>query len=294
MFKPASFVVSQDITPLPRSMCQVLKNHEVHTVVVQHGILTNDMAGMYILPKVGDVQAVWGEYYKQWHVERGKSSESQVVTGFQRRDELVDMPSLDREGLYNRFGLDPDRKVVLIATEWYQSVSSRYTIEQHEDYIRVVLRSLRDHDGIQVVVKLHPSFQSKYERIVSEIASQEGVHVVIAKDSLWELIRISSFVVVSLSSVCLEALILGRPVISVNMNDCTDISGLVQDGLALGAYDKDGLDRAVQSCIEAPEQCVAPDGKREELLLPFTGPLDGHSSRRVAELIEARSVRRPR
>jgi glycosyltransferase involved in cell wall biosynthesis len=91
---------------------------------------------------------------------------------------------------------------------------------------------------------------------------------------------------VSLSSVCLEALIQGKPVISVNMRDCRDISGLVQDGLAIGAYNEDELKDAVRKCIENPESCVAPEGRREELLLPFTGPLDRQSSRRVAELLE--------
>jgi hypothetical protein len=290
VFNPTSFVVFQDITPLSRSMCQVLKNHGVYVFVIQHGILSNDMAGMYTLPKVGYMQAVWGEYYEEWHSRRGMPAGSLAVTGFPRHDKLVNMPPLNREDLCRRFDLDPGRKVALIATEWYQPVSARYTIEKQEEFIRFSLRSLKAYDDVQIVVKLHPAFQAKYRKIVSEIANQEGVNVVIAGDSLWDLIRLSSFVIVSLSSVTVEALILGKPVISVDLVDKKDISGLVQNGLAIGARNEDELNSAIRKCLENPESSLAPDGKREELLLPFTGPLDGQSSRRLAELVNRGEV----
>ena len=294
MFNPASFVVFQDITPLSRSMCQVLKNHGVYVLVIQHGILGNDMAGMYTMPKAGNMQAVWGEYYENWHLKRGKPAGSQAVTGFPRHDELVNMPPLNREDLCRRFDLDSGLKVALIATEWYQAASARYTIEKQEEFIRLSLRALKAPGDVQIVVKLHPSFRVKYRKIVTDIADQEGVDVVIAEDSLWDLIRLSSLVIVSMSSVSVEALILGKPVISVDLVDKKDISGLVQNGLAIGVRNEDELNDAVRECLENPGSSLAPDAKREELLLPFTGPLDGQSSRRVAELIEAMVTRSQR
>jgi hypothetical protein len=293
-FKPSSLVVYDDVAPLKRTVCLTLERQGVPVVVLQHGILTNDMAGMYVLPRTDGTQAVWGEYYRQWHLSRGKQADSQVVTGFSRHDNLLNMPPLDRDRLCERFGLDSRREVVLVATEWFQGVSSRYTIEHQERYIRMALKTLKACDDVQTVVKLHPGHQAKYRKIVSEIAAQEGAKVIIAGDSLWDLIRLSSFVIVSVSSVSVEALILGRPVISLDLVDGKDISGLVQDGLAMGASDEAGLERAIRKCLKDPESCVAPDGRREELLLPFTGSLDGQSSRRVAELIETMATRSQR
>ncbi|UCE80835.1 MAG: CDP-glycerol glycerophosphotransferase family protein [Methanobacteriota archaeon] len=293
-FRPDVFVVHQDITPLFRSMCQVLKNHGVKIVIIQHGILTNDMAGMFVLPKVGDVQAVWGDYYKRWHTQRGKGEETQVVTGYPRYDRLVDMRSIDCESVADRFGLDIEKKTALVATEWYQPVSSRYTIEHHERYIRTVLKALKAHKDLQIVVKLHPAYQAEYRRIVSEIASQEDVRVTIAEDSLWELVGISSFVIVSLSSVGLEALILGKPVISVNMSDRRDISGLVQDGLAIGAFNEHELEIAISRCVENSASYLAQTSRREELMLPFTYHLDGQAARRTANLLQKISSGRQR
>jgi len=290
MFRPASFVVIEDISPLLRSMCQVLRLHGIPVVVVQHGILANDFAGFYIMPKVGDFQAVWGEYYKTWHTDRGKSDESQVVTGFPRHDRLLNLPPLNRDGLCKRFGLNPRMRVVLIATEWFQSVSCRRTIEEDESYIRHVLRSLKAYDDIQVVVKLHPGFQDLWYKIVSQIAEQERVRVVIAKDSLWDLIRLSSFVIVSVSSVCVEALILGKQVISVDLNDCKDITGLVQDGLATGAYSADEISRSIRICTDVAEQNGLQDDSKTMSLFPFVYLIDGCASKRVAELIRAVSI----
>ena len=290
--RPNCCISRDDVTPFRNPMCQVFKNSRVPIVILQDGIRTNDLTGNYVMPKVGDAHAAWGEYYKQWHIDRGKLPESQTVTGFPRHDRLVRLPPVDRGAIVQRFGLDPRRKTVLIATEWFQAASSRYTTEIEEDYVRHVLRTLKPHhEDIQIVAKLHPYFQDKCGKIVSQIAEQEGVEVIIAKDSLWELIQLSSFVIVFVSSVAVEALIIGKPVISVNLSDRKDISGLVQDGLAIGAYDEEGLDRAVRRCLADPETCVAPDGRRQELLHPFTGPLDGQSAQRVAGLIEEMSAR---
>lgn len=137
--RPNSFTVLEDISTLQRAMCQFLRSRKVPVIVIQHGILTNDFAGFYVMPKVGDVQAVWGEYYKKWHTDRGKAADSQAVTGFPRYDGLFMMPPLDREGVCRRFGLDPDLRVVLVATEWFQAATSRYTVEDDENYIRFVL-----------------------------------------------------------------------------------------------------------------------------------------------------------
>ncbi len=291
IIRPASFVVRQDITPLYRSMCQVLRSRGIPVVVIQHGILSRDLAGLYVMPKVGDIQAVWGEYYRKWHTDRGKPAESQVVTGFPRYDGLFNLPPLDRDRLSRQFGLDPKLKVALVATEWFEADTYRHTVEEEENYIRLVLRSLKVHGDIQIVVKLHPDSQDMYRRIVSEIAAQEGVKAVIAKDSLWDLIRLSSFVIVSTSSVCVEALILGKPVISVNLADEKDISGLVQDGLAIGAYSEDEIKKSIRKCMEVAGQQPVEADRTRQLLLPFIYLADGCASQRLAELIRTKSVR---
>ncbi len=294
ILRPSSFVVFEDITALPRAMCQVLRMRGVPIVVVQHGILSSDMAGMYVMPIVGDCQAVWGEYYRNWHIERGKSPESQVVTGFPRHDKLLRLPPLDRDGLCKRFGLDPKVKTILVITEWFQAMTSSDMVEYEERYIRLALRSLKVYDDIQIVVKLHPGLQSRYHKIVSEIAKQEDVRVAIARDSLWDLIRLSSFVIVSTSSVCVEALILGKPVISVNLADQKDISGLVQEGLAIGAYSEDEIKKSIRNCLEVDGHHPAHAVSTRQLLHPFIYLADGCASRRLAELMRTKSAQNPR
>ncbi|UCE90812.1 MAG: CDP-glycerol glycerophosphotransferase family protein [Methanobacteriota archaeon] len=283
LFRPDAFVVFEDITPLSRAMCQVLRDRGVRIVVVQHGILTNDMAGMYLLPKVGDVQAVWGEYYKEWHVKRGMPADSQVVTGFPRYDKLVRMPQIDQGNLCKQFGLDPEKKMVMIATEWYQPVSARYTIEMEEEFIRLALRVLKSHD-VQIVVKLHPGHQDRYHRIVSEIADQEGVKVIVVRNSLWELIQLSSLVIASVSTVGVEANLLGRPVVCVVLVDQRDVSGLAENNLVISAFNEEGLRESVNSIIKAEQGTIAASSDAGRGIDYFIDGLDGHASKRVLEL----------
>lgn len=291
MLKPSSLIVLEDVTAFSRSMCQVLRNRGIPIVVVQHGIQTNDHAGFFVMPKVGDVQAVWGEYYRRWSIDRGKPDEAEVVTGSPKHDRLRNLTPIDRQRVCRRFGLDTRLKVVLVATEWFTADTSRYTVEGEESYIKHVLKSLGAYDDTQIVVKLHPACQQKYSNIVSQIAEQERVRVVIAKDSLWDLIRLSSFVIVSVSSVCVEALILGRRVISVNLADCRDITGLVQNGLAIGAYSAEEVRQSIGTCMAIAEPDLECSEMREELLSPFTNGNDGSASKRVAELVRTLSDR---
>ena len=291
LVRPASFVACDDVLPDHRSMCQVLKLLGIPVVIVQHGILVSDFEGLFVLPKVGDIQAVWGEYYRKWHIDRGKPAESQVTTGAPGFDKIVNLPALDRDKICKRFGPDPGLKVVLVITEYFGTSSSGYTVEEEERYIRLALRSLKTYDDIQIVVKLHPHSQSRYHRTVSEIAEQEGVRVIIARDSLWDLIRLSSFVIVSMSTVCLEALALGRPVIQINLDSFIGDSGLVQDGLAIGAYNEEEINKCVGICVRGVEQDKDEDDRRKSLLFPFLYTVDGRASERLAELIRAKSIR---
>ena len=285
-FKPSSFVTFQDITPLSRSACEVLKNRGVYIVLMQHGTLTHDMAGMYLLPKVGHVQAVWGEYYKQWHVDRGMSPASQIVTGFPRHDRLRRLPPVDREAVCKRHGLDLDLKIVLVATEWFQSISTGYTVEEEEGFIRRALRALKPLlDHVQIVVKLHPHLQARYSRIVAEIARQEGMKVVVAGDELWNLILASQLVVVSVSSVMVEALLLDVPVATASLVDIGAITGMKIPRLA--AEDREGSD-AISPTGEGTNVPAVDDNLqvlREEISLDYFTSIDsGCSSGRIREL----------
>lgn len=288
--RPTCFVVDQEILAPTRSICLTLKSLGIPVVVIQHGILTIDCGGLFVMPKAGVVHAVWGEYYRNWHFERGREPGSQAITGCPRYDELVNLTQIDRGRVCNQLGLDPALGVVLVATEHYECNASRYTTGDEEDYIRKVLRCLKGYDRMQIVVKLHPAYQDKYEKIVSGIAAEEKVNIIVARDSLWDLIRLSSFVIVATSTVCLEALILGKPVISVNLNDNIDHTGLVMDSLAIGAFSEDEIAQSIRACIDIAEARIDGEG-RKSALCPFVHNGDGLSGSRVASLIRSTSLR---
>jgi hypothetical protein len=103
-----------------------------------------------------------------------------------------------------------------------------------------------------------------------------------------------SLVIVAASSVCVEAMILGKPVISVNISDCRDLTGLVQDSLAIGVYNEDEIKRSIETCLEVAELRQDQDDGKRMLLFPFVHTSDGHASQRVADLIKAKSTKNSR
>jgi lipid A disaccharide synthetase len=184
-------------------------------------------------------------------------------------------------------GLDAQAGIILVATEWFSGVSSMVTTEEEEKFIRHTLRALRQFPSHQVVVKLHPSFQAAYERIVRAVAKEEGIEVTIAKEGLWDLLALCEVVVISGSTVGLEAMILGRPVVVVHAFEGVEEIPYVASGAALGAASHpEEIATAVEKALHDGGTREAMARAQETFVPAYAHRQDGLASERVAQLIQ--------
>ena len=221
--KPDIVVFTEDISPFVRVITRVCKRNDIRTLVLQHGALAFDMKGFHVMPVEADVQAVWGESNKSWAINRGKSSESQVVTGNPKYDLLLSIKnSFKKENspVYTELGLKREKGIILIATQWYSEVGSCFSPKIMEQFIWKSLEATKDFPDKQVVVKLHPTFCKINKEIVSAIVNELDLkNVVITEKFLWQLLASCDILIIQSSTAGLEAMLFDKPVITLNSSE---------------------------------------------------------------------------
>lgn len=281
--KPQMLVVPEDLSPIRRATCRVFRQHGLPVLVVLEGAVSVDVGGFHVMPREAQRIAVWGDLIRDWHIKRGKPAGSQVVTGNPGFDLIASGHHPDEREVRRRLRLREAGGIILVATEWFTGVSSGATIEDEERFFRHTLRALVQFPGFEVVVKLHPNYQATYERIVRTIAVEEGVDVVIAKEHLWDLLAVSDVVIVSNSTVGIEAMILGKPVVLVHTYEGVEEIPYVSSGAALGA-------RRVEEIVSAVAASLSPEGEgrtaeARSFVHDFASLQDGRAFERVARVV---------
>ena len=278
--KPGMLVVIEDVAPIARNLARLFKLRGLPVLVIQHGALLSDTAGFEVMPLEADKQAVWGDLCRQWHLIRGRCPESQVVTGNPRFDPIALGYDCSRAEICQKLNLDPGRGIILVATEW-----GEWSFESGENYIRTTLKALLAFPEKQIVVKLHPAYHEHYRRVVQCVASEENVRVTITEDYLWDLIVNSEVVIISNSTVGLEAMILHRPVIVVNSGSQTEADVYVAHQAALEAHSIEEIVARVGDVLNRPEVRASLAKAAASFVNSYACKQDGKASRRVAELI---------
>jgi len=287
ILKPNIFVVMEDVTPNRRAYCRSFKQHGIPVLVIQHGAmsLTNvGMDGFHSMLVEGQRQAVWGDIYREaWGIKRGKPAESQVVVGNPKYDFVAQGYRTQKSDICRKLGLVPERGIIVVATEYDENGS--VTIEAGEQFITSTLRALKSFPEKQIVVKLHPTLQKKYRKIVSAIAEEENIKITITGAYLWELLAVSDLVIISESTVGLDAMVLDKPVVKVNLSGQPEALACVSCGAARGVYCPEDIAPAVREVLNNEPVRRELAEARKRFVYEYAYIQDGKACRRVAELI---------
>jgi len=283
VFKPKAVVVFEDATTLSRTYCRAFKNNGVPVLVIQHGaVMERSGIGMHdflICPLEASVQAVWGEIGVN-----EKQGGIGIVTGNPQYDFVHDGFNPNKLKTCHKLRLDPEKGIIVVATEWYNSYASTHIDEVGERFIRYTLRALKKFPDKQIVIKLHPTFNKKYGEIALAIAKEENVKVTITASYLWELLDICDLVIVTSSTVGLDAMIVDKPVVVVNLEEQPDAIAYVPSA-AKGAYNIDGIAPVVSVVLNNQQLQRELVVGRKKFIYKYAYIQDGKASYRVAELI---------
>ena len=267
-----------EVNYILRNAVRYCKQIGVKTVIIQHG--TPNINSLHaFLPFEGNFFLAWGGFTRDFLVQHGMNDNRVILTGgipFDRTLSLVP----DREAIASELGIDADKKWIVFTT---QGVGSGNRPSPEEIFIGVseVAKALLHNDEIELIYQVHPSQEISYiNRIV------EGVPGTSAKVCRYhdteELMKASHGVITFFSTTAIDAVLLKKPLILINLSSEDDYLPFVKMGVAAGAYSSDEIHQCVQSIISD----FYPDENKLDTAAMYMNYMnDGNAFSRVMDVI---------
>lgn len=266
-----------------KAIITAAEKEDIPTLYITHGVLAeNNCHDVLYCRKT----AVWGKADFERYVSLGNGENRLVITGSPKYDRIFSKASTGSKfKTCESLCLDPAKKIVVFATQPVTRFSSYRTRDENRVLLESVLKAMKEFPGTQLVVKLHP-FDSgiMYNKVLNEYG---GKRTIIVKDvDIFELISICDALITFSSTVGLEAMILDKPVITVNLGKRKDVLPFAERGAALGVYREEDISKALRAALEDEAvQGQLSEGSKK-IVAYYVHKLDGRSSERVVNIMQ--------
>lgn len=257
----------------------------VPTVAIQHGIVYPKYYSYRHAPDESDVPvpdatALFGASARRLLVHLGHPRpESLVLTGSPRFDELTERArSSDREALRREMGASPGQPLVAVASRFRAIRDTHSAIGTAFPSLVAAVRAL----GVRCVVKPHPA-ESHGEYLAAIGLSDPAITVLSPSADLLDLLIAADALVTVESLSAVEALVVGRPVVILNMP--THLGALVDAGVALGVEAGADPTDALRRALTEAETRNALQHARALYLDELALGVDGQATRRIVDLL---------
>lgn len=201
----------------------------------------NDLLGFdrkYIFP--ADRIAVISEMTRENLIEQGNSPENIVVTGSPVFDLIIDeMRTLKREDILEELALPKDARVFLLATQPQK--------ESTWEMIEMMAALLEKYPEHYLVVKPHPGDDNRL--YIDYLSKINDPRVVLTGMPVRKIIFVADLTVTIYSTVGLESMLMGVPLIQLNLMGIPNPIPLYRYGVCFEAKGYDELDARVNEVL---------------------------------------------
>jgi UDP-N-acetylglucosamine 2-epimerase len=288
--KPDIIVMTNDVE---QGFSLVGKKENVPTLSIQHGVIgppvinfvnaeggPTDVVNPLWRPIV-DKLAVFGDYYKDIFVNYGSySPDKVVVTGQPKNDYLARADKIfDKNKLCNKLGIKPNEKIVVWITQTHG-----LTLDENRKSILCVYNTIKLLENIQLIIKLHPGEDQKAplykeNKLIKPI-------IIAAKDAdTNELLYACDVIITKNSTTAIEAMILNKPVIILNLSKMPDAVPYAGSGVAVAVYKEEDLLPTLEKVLYNSQFREKLEKNRKKFVYEHAYIQDGKASERVADLI---------
>jgi UDP-N-acetylglucosamine 2-epimerase len=259
----------------------------VPTVAIQHGIVYPKYFSYRHDPDEAecprpDRTAVFGEAARRLLVTLGGyAPESLVTTGSPRFDELLHAArEWDREAARRERGVADGERLVVIASRFRAIRDTHHSIGSAFAGLVRAIEALPD---VRAIVKPHPAeSREPYAAVLRETGATR-VALVEPQTDLLRLLHASDALVTVESLSAVEALVLGRPVLVLNLP--THLSYLVDAGVALGVPAGGDPAPALRDALTPGPIREGLDRARASYLSELAMGVDGGATARIVALL---------
>ncbi|MGD8240978.1 MAG: UDP-N-acetylglucosamine 2-epimerase, partial [Armatimonadota bacterium] len=259
----------------------------VPTVYIQHGLLSETFRTQPSLPHARFL--VFSEHARDQIAASGVSRDAIEVVGHAGYDGLVRGETVLGEAERGRSVADGEGHVLLLLTQPDEGLRGL----PGGQWIEHAFAAAAQIDDCRLVVKLHPrdTRASAYAALAARTGADARI-VSHAEAKLPELWPLCDAVVIGYSTAAFEAIIHGKPVVSINLMGEEDCYPFAASGAALAARRASEVLPALRSALTDEPTRRRLAQQREEFLRRHVGPLDGQAAKRMAAIIVDMARRR--
>lgn len=231
--------------------------------------------------------AVFGDAVKEMLVSEGVDPGRIVITGNPKFDELYYSKRVSsKESVCKRWEIPQGNEIIVLVCQFFVGIKAP---KQARKFLVAIINAVMTFQNVTLIIKVHPG---EDEDIYQEIVEGLGYPAVISKDSnIVELLSSASLVLTVSSTVALEAMAIGRPVVIVNLfNDPTTL--FYRESGALFAYTKKDISQAITRVLNNPQTREGMRTAMERFVYKHAYLQDGKASKRIAQLIISMAAKR--
>jgi len=212
--KPKHIVVAADVRLTELTLSFLAKKYHIPSITVSpRTIIFKEETYKYNLT---DYISVTGQYAKDQLVKLRVPSNKIIINGDPRYDYFTFLEkNFSTRNAFQKLGITPtNKKVILLISD---RPSSCLPKDEKKDIFLQVSQAVKNHQNTLLVIKPHPT-EKKY--LLQDELKQWGITNAIVSNNhnieLFDLLKISSTVIIAWSMTGLEAMMLKKPVIIVN------------------------------------------------------------------------------
>lgn len=294
--KPNVLVIEEEYGLFERALIIAAKERNIPTIGVQHGLIypdhkayrysLNDITPLKDDPSwpgvsIPDVMAVYGPADKSCLEENAHFPSSMIRVIGNLKYDLFSGKDLNKMRLHilEELHIPPAAPIVLWATQQADN-----TLEENSKNIDCVMEAVREYSGLYLLIKQHPSEQDNHTRLLIHSLERTGVRGQVLPKSvdIIPYIHISSVVITHQSTVGLDVIVAGRPLIILNLFGTPDNVDYVNRKVAYGVYHTCDLPILLDGILTKNQSLEA---NYEEYLKDKFFRLDGKASSRLFSII---------
>lgn len=282
--EPDVVVVGNDATMPCRAFVLAARSLGLATVYVQHGLVPRDQE---VLPGASDRLLIWGASSRRAFLELGNSDSQLIEVGATQYDRIFSRPLRDAA---------PSPVVWATAGRPLIVYTSAPTSrgEQRDDYVtasEAVAHAAAQVTDADFIVKLHPSEDESLWSAIQRHSGARHLRIIRECDTLG-LLAAADLVITRFSTTGMEAIILGKPLLMLNLTDEQDRAPYAEAGAAIPVRAVTDLVPQIRRVLNDPlvDRELAPF--RERLIADTFADNSGTAAWRAGVEIErmARSV----
>ncbi|MGA3191349.1 MAG: CDP-glycerol glycerophosphotransferase family protein [Candidatus Bathyarchaeia archaeon] len=275
--KPDIIIVMTDSTPPCRIAVLAGRLDSIPSLLL---LLSGMIGRNYQSPSfIVDKIAVPGEFAREVLEKCGVDKEKLVVTGYPSYDVLVKAEEhFKKNEICKKLGLDPARKIVVYTTENLPARESKIVT-------RAVCTAVKSLQNIQFIIKVHPSELdlSTYRHVTRDL---ELDALITRHADIYEVLYACDALITGFSATALDAMILQKPVITINLTGLADPLSFAESGAAIGVNSEGDLEGELEKVLYNKELQEKLRRGREAFVFKHAYKLDGESTERVVTLVE--------